>query len=33
MEILAAGFFVVLAIWFFGIWRSYQERRRHPPRY
>jgi hypothetical protein len=33
MEILAAGFFVALAIWLFAIWRSYEERRRHPPRY
>jgi hypothetical protein len=24
---------VALAIWFFGIWRSYEERHRHPPRY
>jgi hypothetical protein len=26
-------FFVALAIWFFAIWRSYEERRRHPPRH
>jgi hypothetical protein len=31
MEVIAAAFFVALAIWFFGIWRSYEERRRHPP--
>ncbi len=31
MEVLAIGFFVALAIWFFGIWRSYEERRRHGP--
>jgi hypothetical protein len=33
MEILAAGFFVALAIWFFAIWRSYEERRHHGPRH
>jgi hypothetical protein len=33
MEVLAAAFCVALAIWFFGIWRSYEQRRRHPPRY
>jgi hypothetical protein len=33
MEIGAAAFFVALAIWFFAIWRSYEERRRHPPRH
>jgi hypothetical protein len=33
MEVLAAGFFVALAIWFFAIWRSYEQRRRHPPRH
>jgi hypothetical protein len=31
MDGLAAAFFVALAIWFFAIWRSYEERRRHPP--
>jgi hypothetical protein len=31
MEVIAAAFFVALAIWFFGIWRSYEKRRRHPP--
>jgi hypothetical protein len=31
MEVLAAGFLVALAIWFFAIWRSYEERRRHGP--
>jgi len=28
---MAAAFFVALAIWFFAIWRSYEERRRHGP--
>jgi hypothetical protein len=28
MEPLAAGFFLALAIWFFAICRSYEERRR-----
>lgn len=32
MEVLAAGFLVALAIWFFGIWRSYEERQHHRPR-
>jgi hypothetical protein len=32
MEVMAVAFFVALAIWFFGIWRSYEERHRHPPR-
>jgi hypothetical protein len=33
MEVMAVAFFVALAIWFFGIWRSSEERHRHPPRY
>jgi hypothetical protein len=33
MEVLAAAFIVALTIWFFAIWRSYDEPRRHPPRH
>jgi hypothetical protein len=32
MDVLAAAFLVVLAIWFFAIWRSHEEHRRHRPR-
>lgn len=32
MEMLAVAFLLVLGIWFFAIWRSYQERRHHRPR-
>jgi preprotein translocase subunit YajC len=32
MELVAMAFLVVLAIWFFGIWRSRQERMKHRPR-
>ncbi|WP_165606454.1 hypothetical protein [Mycolicibacterium celeriflavum] len=32
VEDLAVGFLVALAIWNFGIWRSYEQRRHHRPR-
>jgi hypothetical protein len=32
MEMATAAFILALAIWFFAVWRSYEERRHHPPR-
>ena len=32
MELVAIAFLVVLAIWFYGIWRAHEEKMKHRPR-